>query len=340
MLTSQICFAPRIRPLVRRDDRACVLRRGFTTGDIAASRLYKNAFPFCVNTNVPAGTQHLHSINCPQALFDEPSGWSMKAIVTGAAGGIGRACALRLSAACQAQGRVSNLLLVDLDERGMDASIAEIESRNGKAQALSCDLSDRDSGDRIASAAERVLGGLDLVVNSAGIVRRGSLAATPLDDYENVMAVNTRAIWLLAKASYPLLKATHGCFIAIASVSGSHQTANLGSYSASKAALIMLIRQLAFEWAPFGVRCNTVSPGSIETPMNAAVHADPEEKRRRSRMIPLRRQGRAEEVAAAVAFLASSDASYVTGIDLLVDGGLSTRLLSPVDTARSGQDYP
>jgi NAD(P)-dependent dehydrogenase (short-subunit alcohol dehydrogenase family) len=104
----------------------------------------------------------------------------------------------------------------------------------------------------------------------------------------------------------------------------------MGAYGPSKAALVMLVRQLAYEWGPDGIRCNCVSPGTTHTSMTEGTYADPARKSERASHIPLRRIGDPEDLAAAIAFLASSDARYVTGIDLLVDGGLGTSLLPAV----------
>jgi NAD(P)-dependent dehydrogenase (short-subunit alcohol dehydrogenase family) len=236
--------------------------------------------------------------------------------VTGAASGIGRAAALRLVA----DDDTVDLLLVDRDAAGLDAVARELPS----ATTLVADLSDPAVGERVAAAAgERV----DVLISNAGICTAAPLVELELEEYERTFAINTRATWLLAKALYPALRDAHGCIVATASISGEEPTAPFGAYSASKAALIMLVRQLAFEWGPDGIRCNCVSPGTVHTPMTDAVYADPGRRAERASHIPLRRVAVAEDLAAAIAFLAGPDARYVSGVNLVVDGGLQTTLM-------------
>lgn len=137
-----------------------------------------------------------------------------------------------------------------------------------------------------------------------------------------MMSVNARATWLLAQAAYPLLKESRGCLVATASVAAENPAPGHGSYSASKAALVLLVKQLAFEWGPDGIRCNCVSPGTVYTPMTAPAYDDPDSPARRGReqVIPLRRVADPSEIASVIDFLASPDASYVTSVNLYVDG--------------------
>jgi NAD(P)-dependent dehydrogenase (short-subunit alcohol dehydrogenase family) len=237
-------------------------------------------------------------------------------VVTGAASGIGRATALRLGA----DDETAELLLVDRDAAGLDAVARELPG----ATTLVADLSDPAVGERVAAAAgERV----DVLISNAGVCTAAPLAELELDEYERTFAINTRATWLLAKALYPALREARGAIVATASISGEQPTAPFGAYSASKAALIMLVRQLAYEWGPDGIRCNCVSPGTVHTPMTDAVYSDPGKRAERASHIPLRRVAVAEDLAAAIAFLAGPDARYVSGVNLVVDGGLQTTLM-------------
>jgi NAD(P)-dependent dehydrogenase (short-subunit alcohol dehydrogenase family) len=249
-------------------------------------------------------------------------------IITGAASGIGRACAELLAA----QGG-HKLLLADRDADGLGAVASAIG-----ASAASCtvDLATTDCGAEIVSAAVAHMDGIDAVISNAGIIMSGALVDLAPEDFDRVYAVNTRATWLIAQAAHPHLAKSKGAFVATASMSATQATPALGFYSSSKAALLMLIRQLALEWGCDGIRCNTVSPGPTHTPMTASGYADPARKAQRESMIPLGKLGLAEDVANAILFLISPQASHITGIDILVDGGMSNNLM-PATGAGTGQ---
>ena len=152
----------------------------------------------------------------------------------------------------------------------------------------------------------------------------------------NGQSINTRSSWLLGKAAHPHLKESKGAFVATASMSATQPTPALGFYSSSKAALLMMIRQLSIEWGPDGIRCNTVSPGPTYTPMTAAGYEDPSRRDQREANIPLRKLGVAEDVAQAILFLIGPHASHISGVDLLVDGGMSNMLM-PASGGGTGQ---
>lgn len=251
----------------------------------------------------------------------------MRAVITGAAGGIGAAIAHRLAATRERP----RLLLVDVRGDGLDATAAEVKNAGAEPVTMRCDLASPEAGDAIIAAAKRAFGGLDALISNAGMVRAGDIATLRLEVYDRVFAVNARATWLLARAAYPLLKESQGCVVATASLASEHPTPNIGSYSPSKAALLMLVKQLAYEWGPDGIRCNCVSPGAVRTPMTEPKYGDPDSASRRQReaIIPLRRVAEPAEIASVVDFLASPAASYVTGANLIVDGGWSTALCRP-----------
>lgn len=256
----------------------------------------------------------------------------MRFIVTGAASGIGRACAELL-----AEGQIidgdHHMLLVDRDADNLRRTAQAIGSRAATAVV---DLAAADCGDLIVSAALAHMGGVDAVISNAGVIAAGTLMALDVTDFDRIFAINTRASWLLAKAAYPHLKASRGAFVATASMSATQPTPALGFYSSSKAALAMLVRQLSVEWGPDGIRCNTVSPGPTYTPMTAPVYDDPAARDQRAANIPLRKLGTAEDVAKAILFLAGPDAGHISGIDMLVDGGMSNMLM-PASGAGAGQ---
>ncbi|ARS26902.1 SDR family NAD(P)-dependent oxidoreductase [Sphingomonas sp. KC8] len=256
----------------------------------------------------------------------------MRVVITGAASGIGRACAELLAAGAALPGD-HQLLLADRDAANLDVVARQIGPR---AAARVADLAEPDCGERIIDAAIGHMGGIDAVISNAGIIMGGALAELELADFDRIFAINTRASWLLAKAAYPHLKASRGTYVATASMSATQPTPALGFYSASKAALLMMVRQMCIEWGPDGIRCNTVSPGPTYTPMTAAGYADPARRDQREASIPLRKLGMAEDVANAILFLISPAASHVSGIDVLVDGGMSNMLM-PASGGGTGQ---
>lgn len=250
----------------------------------------------------------------------------MRVLVTGAASGIGRATCLRL--ARDAQGSAAGVAAVDIRASPELEKLAdELRGLGAKALVLAGDMGDPEAPARVVSAAVEHLGGLDGVVSNAGINRPGRLAEYAVDDWDRVFAVNTRATWLLARAAYPALKASRGALVAVGSMSGSEAHANLGAYGPSKAAVIMLARVLAQEFGPDGIRVNTISPGMVRTGMTAAVYTDERLAAERAALVPLGRVATPEDMADVIAFLLGPDARYITGHDLIVDGGITGNLL-------------
>jgi NAD(P)-dependent dehydrogenase (short-subunit alcohol dehydrogenase family) len=246
----------------------------------------------------------------------------MRAVITGAAGGIGAAIAQRL-----AETRTEpQLLLVDSDEDGLARAARELRVENVRSYTFVCDLSSPDAGEIVAEEAKRRLGGTDALISNAGILRSGKLTTLSIEDYDVTTAVNARAMWLLAKASYPQLKESRGCLVATASTGSIYPVAENGSYNSSQASLVMLVRTLAYEWGPDGIRCNCVSPGAVDTRFNPRLEVAEARKTAESK-IPLGRVARPSEVAAVVDFLMSPDASYITGVNLPVDGGRTTTMM-------------
>jgi NAD(P)-dependent dehydrogenase (short-subunit alcohol dehydrogenase family) len=255
----------------------------------------------------------------------------MKVVITGAASGIGRACAELL-----AEGVVPGdhqLLLADRDADNLGRVAQAIGHRAATAVV---DLMEPDCGERIVAAAVAHMGGIDAVVSNAGIIQGGALKDLTDADFDRIYAINTRASWALAKAAYPHLRDSRGAYVATGSISATHPTPALGFYSSSKAALLMLVRQLAIEWGPDGIRCNTVSPGPTYTPMTAGGYSDKARRDQREANIPLRKLGVAEDVANAILFLIGERATHISGIDVLVDGGMANMLM-PASGGGTGQ---
>jgi len=254
----------------------------------------------------------------------------MTAIITGAGSGIGRATARRLAAdAIAREDSDGALLLVDVAEDGLLGVAGEISALGLAVHTLVADLSRPDAGEQVARAAQ-ALGRVDALISNAGVLLPGLLKDLSIADYERTFAVNTRATWLLAKALYHRLGESRGCIVATASLSAQEPSSALGAYSASKAALVMLVRQLAYEWGPDGIRCNCVSPGTTHTAMTDGFLADPVHRAERAAHVPLRRVADPQDIASAIAFLAGPDAAYVSGQDLVVDGGLQTVLMPAI----------
>jgi NAD(P)-dependent dehydrogenase (short-subunit alcohol dehydrogenase family) len=225
------------------------------------------------------------------------------------------------------------MLLTDRDADGLKTVADGI----GAAAAICvADLASPDCGDVIIAAALSHMGGVDAVVSNAGIIAAGALVDLTPADFDRIYSINTRATWALAKAAHPHLSASKGAFVATASMSATQPTPGLGFYSSSKAALHMLIRQLSLEWGKDGIRCNTVSPGPTYTPMTKSGYDDAERRAQRESMIPLGKLGMADDVANTILFLASPLAGQITGIDILVDGGMSNNLM-PATGGGTGQ---
>ncbi|WP_395541389.1 SDR family NAD(P)-dependent oxidoreductase [Neotabrizicola sp. sgz301269] len=242
-----------------------------------------------------------------------------RAVITGAGGGIGQVLARGFAA------EGAQVVLLDRD---LDRSAPLAAELGGLA--LICDLADPDS---VAGAADRVEaeGGADVLVNAAAILRPGALDAVSTADWSAMLAVNLTGYLTAAQAfGRGMLARGRGSLVHIASIAGSQPQPASGAYSASKAATLMMSRQLAQEWGPRGVRSNCVSPGLVMTPMSAAFYADPDVKARREAMVPLRRIATPQDMADVALFLASDRAGYVTGQDIVVDGGLSQGLMGLV----------
>jgi NAD(P)-dependent dehydrogenase (short-subunit alcohol dehydrogenase family) len=256
----------------------------------------------------------------------------MRVIVTGAASGIGRAVAELLASGTVLPGP-HQLLITDRDTAGLEQVAREI----GLAAATCVtDLGGADCGEILVAAALAHMGGIDAVVSNAGIIAGAPLVEQTAEQFDRIYAINTRATWLIAKAAHPHLAASRGALVATASMSATHPTPGLGFYSSSKAALLMIMRQLSLEFGADGIRCNTVSPGPTYTPMTQAGYADADRRLQREAVIPLGKLGMAEDVANAILFLISPQASHITGIDILVDGGMSNNLM-PATGGGTGQ---
>ncbi|GIX13143.1 MAG: beta-ketoacyl-ACP reductase [Paracoccaceae bacterium] len=235
------------------------------------------------------------------------------ALVTGASGGIGGAIARALHA------RGATVGLSGTRRDALERLSAELGSR---AHVLPCDLSQPDSVEALPGQAVAAMGGLDILVNNAGLTRDGLFMRMSDEDWERVLAVNLTAAMRLARGVLRgMMKARWGRIISITSVVGVTGNPGQGNYAASKAGLIGMSKSLAAEVASRGITVNCVAPGFIETAMTAALSE--EQRKRLLAAVPAGRMGTPEEIAAAVVYLASPEAGYVTGTTLHVNGGLA-----------------
>jgi 3-oxoacyl-[acyl-carrier protein] reductase len=237
------------------------------------------------------------------------------ALVTGASQGIGRACALTL-----AEGGATVAVAARNDEK-LNALVQQIESKGGKAAAFKLDVTSEDAIKSTAKAAIAQLGKIDVLVNNAGITRDQLLMRMKRADWDDVITTNLTAPYLLIQAVIgSMLKQRWGRIINITSINGQMGQAGQANYASSKAGLIGLTMSVAREVGSRSITCNAVAPGWVNTAMTAEISQDLKDKMVAA--VPLGRAGTDVEIAAAVRFLASEEAAYITGHVLNVNGGM------------------
>lgn len=235
-------------------------------------------------------------------------------LITGAGAGIGAAITRAASAAGYRLG------VMDAD----DKRAREVADTLEDAVALTGDV--RDAADM--AAAVRRLGDVHVLVNNAGILRTGPLIDHSPDDFRLVMDVNLNGAFIAAQAAARRMRDMGGgAIINIASINGIHPSPNCGAYAAAKSGLIGLTQQMSIEWGGMGIRVNAIAPGFVDGGMSTPFYANAKVRARRAGAVPLGRLGTVEDVAHAVLFLASEEASYISGHTLTVDGGVINSVL-------------
>lgn len=239
------------------------------------------------------------------------------AIVTGGSRGIGRACVARLAA----EG-AKVAFVYHSNQQAADELVASLAGSPGEVTAFQGDVRDFKRAHEIVDPLFETWGHIDVLVNSAGIVQDGLLGAMTEDQWRNVIDTNLGGTFNYCHAvTQPMMMARRGSIVNLSSTAAEFAARGQVNYAASKGGINGLTRSLAKELAPRNVRVNAVAPGMIETDMSQVVRGIAGDQIKK--MIPIKRIGRPEEIAAAVAFLASDDASYMTGQVLRIDGGLS-----------------
>jgi 3-oxoacyl-[acyl-carrier protein] reductase len=250
------------------------------------------------------------------------------AIVTGAAGGLGLAIAERLASDGAA------VMLADVDGAGADAAREHVAARGARARSQRTDVSDAGEVAGLIARALKEFGRLDILVSNAGIGGTYAFLDEPLEHWNRVLAVNLTGVFLCGQAAARVMAEQRaGRIVNIASISGVRAGSGRVAYGTAKAGVIQLTRQMALELGPLGINVNAVAPGPVETALTPRDHT-PETRAAYHALIPLERYGTPQEIAAAVAFLASEEASYVNGQTLFVDGGFTAAGMIARDVTR------
>lgn len=251
------------------------------------------------------------------------SSWTLqdkKALITGGTKGIGRAIVEEFAQLG------AEILLIARNEKEVNNLVSEMNGKGCMLTGLHGDVADSTFRKEIISHIANSWGKLDILVNNVGTNIRKKLVEYTEEEYRKIFEVNLFSLTEMTRLAYPLLKKSgNGSVVNIASVAGSVDVQSGPPYGMTKAAIIQLTRHLAVEWAEDKIRVNVVSPWYIETPLTQPVFAQPERLKKIIDRTPMGRVGQPEEIASAVAYLAMDKASYITGQNINVDGGMLSK---------------
>jgi len=249
-----------------------------------------------------------------------PENTAKRALVTGAGQGLGAAIAIGLAR------DGFDVAVTSRNAERLASTLSAIKAMGRLAVPVTLELRSAASAEQAVASAIEALGGLDVLVNNAGITARTPAVDIKLEEWEDVYRVNTTGSLLMSQqiARHLIAKKRAGCIINIASTHGLIGFPGRLSYGTSKGALVQMTRMLAIEWAPHGIRVNAIAPGTVETPSRAEFFAaNPATREAMTKRVPVGRFATPDEIAGMACFLASPDATYVTGQILVVDGGLT-----------------
>jgi len=243
-------------------------------------------------------------------------------IITGAGAGIGKATAGRFGH------EGAKVVVADLDDAAGKDVVHRIKEAGGEVTFVHTDVSRSEDCRLLMEETAKIFGKIDIIVNNAGIYVQGSIADMSEEDWKRILAVNVDGVFYCSRHTVPyMIKAGGGSIVNVASEAGIAGIRNQLVYNVSKAAVIMMAKSMAIDLAPYNIRVNSVSPGTTETPLvKAAIEKspDPTETRRALESCrPANRLGRPEEIASAIAFIASDEPGYATGSNLVIDGGMT-----------------
>ena len=243
------------------------------------------------------------------------------AIITGSAKGIGRGCALVFAE------EGSRVAVIDIDEEAGRKTVEEIKSKGREAKFFKTDVSDSGQVQSMISEVVQAFGQIDIMFNNAGYHISKDVEKTSEDEWDLIINTNLKSVFLCSKYAIPYLRKTKGCIINMSSMVGLIGQSNAGAYSASKGGIVAITKGMALDYAKDGIRVNCICPGWVETPLVEDWFGQQEDPKKAREYIysvhPLGRIATMEEVGRATLFLASADASFVTGVALPVDGAVS-----------------